>query len=102
MATADDGLAAVAYAPSDVTTVVRGGTTVKVAETTDYPFRNRVELTVSPEKAAQFPLLLRVPGWATARSRPAWSISDAPIQTLELIPYAAAKLRVTAFPLIEP
>jgi hypothetical protein len=64
MATPDGGLAAIAYAPNEVTATVRGGVRVTIAEDTEYPFRNRVRLTVNPEKEATFPLHLRIPGWA--------------------------------------
>jgi DUF1680 family protein len=64
MATEDDGLAAVAYGPSEVHGVVRGGTKVSIVEDTFYPFRDRISLTVSPENAARFPLDLRIPQWA--------------------------------------
>ncbi|WP_321476418.1 beta-L-arabinofuranosidase domain-containing protein [uncultured Paludibaculum sp.] len=67
MATQDDGLAAVAYAPS-VVTAVAGGASVTIDETTDYPFRDTIRLKVSADKPAAFPLVLRVPGWATGAS----------------------------------
>jgi len=66
MATSDDGLAAVAYGPSEVHTTVRGGVPVSVIEDTDYPFRDRIRLTVNPAKNAPFPLELRIPQWTTA------------------------------------
>jgi hypothetical protein len=66
MATGDDGLAAVAYGPSEVHTTVRGGLLVSVIEDTEYPFRDRIRLTVNPAKNAPFPLDLRIPEWATA------------------------------------
>jgi len=68
MATADDGLAAVAYAPSEVKTVVNGNVPVSIVEETDYPFRDEVRLTVNPERAVEFPLQLRIPEWATETS----------------------------------
>ena len=64
MATEDDGLAAVAYGPSEVHSAVRGGTKVSIVEDTLYPFRDKISLTVSPEKPARFPLALRIPQWA--------------------------------------
>jgi len=63
MASADDGLALAAYAPSQVHTSVNG-VDVTVDETTDYPFRDRVSLTVSPAAKVRFPLYLRIPAWA--------------------------------------
>ena len=63
MRTADDGLVAALYSPCEVKTVVRK-TAVHVVETTDYPFRETVKVTVTPEKAVRFPLSVRVPAWA--------------------------------------
>lgn len=66
--TNDDGLAAIAYAPSEVTGVVRGGVQVAVVEETDYPFRQDIRLTVNPRRPVSFPLDLRVPAWASGAS----------------------------------
>jgi len=63
MATADGGLAAIAYAPSEVR-FTSGEVPVTVALETDYPFRETLTLTVSPERPVSFPLVLRVPAWA--------------------------------------
>jgi hypothetical protein len=60
MATADNGLAAVAYGPSEVTA---NGVTIE--ERTDYPFRDSVTVLVNPAKPSTFPLVLRIPAWAT-------------------------------------
>lgn len=67
MATADDGLAAVAYGPNELKTVVKN-VPVGIVEDTDYPFRDEVRLTINPERAAEFPLKLRIPAWATKAS----------------------------------
>jgi hypothetical protein len=64
MATPDDGLAAVIYAPSEVNALVRGGVRVTVREETDYPFRDSVRMVVNPARSTAFPLVLRVPAWA--------------------------------------
>ncbi len=63
MKSADDGLVAAAYAPSEVTTVIRG-VRVHVMEETHYPFRGSIRLTIQPESATVFPLQLRIPAWA--------------------------------------
>lgn len=68
MATPDRGVAAVAYAPSEVRTMVAGGTVVSITEETEYPFRGDVRLRVAPEAPVEFPLLLRIPGWADRAS----------------------------------
>ena len=64
MATPDRGLAAVAYGPSKVTTVVAEGTPVTIEEATDYPFREDVSLAVHPDAPVKFKLVLRIPAWA--------------------------------------
>ncbi len=62
-ATADGGLAAWIYSSCDVTAAVRGGKTARLRETTDYPFRGTVSLTVESAEPADFPLYLRIPRW---------------------------------------
>jgi DUF1680 family protein len=64
MATPQEGLVAVAYAPSRVTTHVRGGIQVTILEETDYPFRDTIRLKVQPGSPVTFPLMLRIPAWA--------------------------------------
>ena len=64
MATSDDGLAAAGYGPSEVHATVRGGIKTSIVEETEYPFREKIRLTVNPEKSAHFPLELRIPQWA--------------------------------------
>jgi len=65
LATADGGLCASLYGAGDVTAKVADGTTVTIAEETDYPFSETVTLTVRAPKAVRFPLYLRIPGWCT-------------------------------------
>lgn len=63
MASHDDGLVAAVYAPCEVKTRVRD-TVVRITEETEYPFRGAIRLSVNPEKPINFPLQLRIPGWA--------------------------------------
>jgi len=63
MATQDDGLAAIAYAPCRVTAKVRGGAEATVDVETDYPFRDSVKMTINVPQATRFPIRLRVPEW---------------------------------------
>lgn len=63
MATRGGGLAAVLYAPTTVTAKVRGGVGVRIAEATDYPFRDTIKLLVIPDRPVGFPLTLRIPAW---------------------------------------
>jgi len=65
MGTPDLGLAAVAYGPSDVRARVGRGIGVTIEERTDYPFRQDVELVITPDVPYAFPLQLRIPAWAT-------------------------------------
>ena len=63
MKTADEGLVAAAYAPSRAQ-FSSHGVPVIVSLDTEYPFRERLQITVKPERAVRFPLVLRVPAWA--------------------------------------
>ncbi|WP_195984204.1 family 16 glycoside hydrolase, partial [Clostridium sp. D33t1_170424_F3] len=65
MATANDGLALVAYGPNSVTAKVADGKTAKFVQETDYPFKDAVHLTYDGETAS-FELQLRIPEWAVA------------------------------------
>ncbi len=60
---AGEGLAAVAYAPSSVRFKTKGAN-VHVTLDTGYPFRDTLQLKVTTDQPAHFPLLLRVPAWA--------------------------------------
>lgn len=63
MASADGGLTAMVYAPCSVETLV-SHVPVRLVQATDYPFRDTVEISVTPERPVRFPLKLRIPGWA--------------------------------------
>jgi len=63
MRTPDEGIVAAAYAPSRATFKAKN-VTVTVSLDTDYPFRERLTLTVETDRAVPFPLVLRVPEWA--------------------------------------
>ena len=70
LATPDRGLCASLYCQSEVSAKVGGGATVRISETTDYPFSERVNLKISTESPIKFPLYLRIPRWcADARIR---------------------------------
>ena len=70
-ATADGGLAALVYAPSEVTATVAGGVVASILEVTKYPFLESACFVVDFPKirkkkfSARFPLYFRVPGWCT-------------------------------------
>jgi hypothetical protein len=63
MATAGNGVVAALYAPSSVTARVGSGVLVKISETTAYPFRDKVALTIQSPTPVKFPLTLRLPSW---------------------------------------
>ncbi|MSU28198.1 MAG: glycoside hydrolase family 127 protein [Pedosphaera sp.] len=52
------------YGGSEWRTEVAPGVFVKLAQETAYPWNGRVRLAVSPSKAAEFSVKLRIPGWA--------------------------------------
>ena len=62
MATADNGLALVAYGPNRVTAKVADGKTATFVQETNYPFEDAVHLSYSGE-TAEFELKLRIPEW---------------------------------------
>jgi hypothetical protein len=67
MQTADEGLAAVLYGPSQLTaTVGAAREEIEIVQTTNYPFEERIEFTIRARRAVAFPLSLRVPGWCVA------------------------------------
>ncbi len=66
MATPDNGLAAIIYAPSTVKAKVADGEKVSITSETNYPFEENLKFTVNRNDsgAVGFPLYFRVPGWA--------------------------------------
>ena len=68
MASADKGLAALVYAPSEVTTRVAGGRAVTITESTNYPFSDEIQFSFSMKSGIHFPLHLRVPEWCESPS----------------------------------
>ena len=70
LGTADGGLCASLYAPSEVRAKVGGGsgtlTLIHIAQDTEYPFGDTVKMTMTTPKPVAFPLSLRVPGWCDA------------------------------------
>ena len=68
LASSDNGLAALLYAPSEVTALVADGTTVHLKEETGYPFENEIRFVISTDSPVSFPLHLRIPGWSEGAS----------------------------------
>jgi hypothetical protein len=63
-ATADRGLAVLAYGPSHLTTNVANGTPVTLTEATNYPFEEQVSFSIQTATPVAFPLKLRIPAWS--------------------------------------
>jgi DUF1680 family protein len=57
------GLAAVLYGPCTVSTTIQDAR-VRIEERTHYPFENLIEFEIQPERAVEFPLYFRDPGWS--------------------------------------
>ena len=45
-------------------------TPVTIQQQSNYPWDGAIKMTVSPKKAVAFPILIRVPGWATNQPMP--------------------------------
>ena len=60
---ADDGVVVNLYTTSEAMATLRDGTTVRVAQETDYPRGENILIRVAPEKPATFTLRLRIPKW---------------------------------------
>ncbi len=69
MATPDNGLAAVVYAPGSVRARVGAAGIATITTATDYPFGGTITMTVAPNvNRLKFPLMLRIPAWAAGAS----------------------------------
>ena len=62
-ATADNGIAALVYGPSEVKAKVANGEEVTISEKTDYPFKENIQFTLQAKKSVKFPFHLRIPAW---------------------------------------
>jgi hypothetical protein len=67
MGVPEGGLALVAYAPSRVQTLIKGVPVTATLET-DYPFSQELRVSIDVAEPVEFPLLLRIPGWAKGAS----------------------------------
>ena len=66
VAGAEDGLSFLYYGPCTVNTRLPQAGAVGISMDTRYPFEDEVRITLQPERAAVFPVQLRVPGWCVA------------------------------------
>lgn len=63
---ADGSVAFVYYGPYTLVADMPGAGCVRFDQHTDYPFTDEVEIEVVPERAARFPVRLRVPCWCSS------------------------------------
>ncbi len=81
-ATADNGIAALVYAPSNVKAKVANGIEVNIQEQTNYPFEETIQFNVSfadkKVKQAFFPFHVRIPAWC---EQPVLKVNGKPVQT---------------------
>jgi DUF1680 family protein len=75
-ATPDGGVAALQYAPSTVELKVGDGQSIKIKETTAYPFRETINFEVQTQAAIRFPFHLRIPSWT---KDPILTINGSPV-----------------------
>ena len=80
-ATADNGIAALVYAPSNVKAKVANGIEVNIQEQTNYPFDETIRFNVSfadkKVKQAFFPFHVRIPAWC---EQPVLKVNGKPVQ----------------------
>jgi hypothetical protein len=62
-ATADNGIAALVYGPSQVKAKVADGKQITIIENTGYPFKEKIQFTVQTAESVKFPFHLRIPEW---------------------------------------
>ena len=83
-ATPANGLAVMAYSPSEVTAKVGDSFTATISEETLYPMDDRIHFTIrdlrnakKKESVATFPLQFRIPGWCKSA---VITVNEAPVQ----------------------
>ncbi|MFK5973856.1 MAG: glycoside hydrolase family 127 protein [Flavobacteriaceae bacterium] len=64
-ATANNGVAALVYAPSSAIVKVANGVKVQIEEETNYPFKDEITFKVNPAKKVDFEFEFRIPEWCS-------------------------------------
>jgi DUF1680 family protein len=67
-ASADQGIAALIYAPSKVKAKVGKDSNIEISETTNYPFDELIRFTLKMDKKTTFAFHLRIPSWCQKAS----------------------------------
>ena len=62
---ADNGVYVNLYGSNNIATKMHDGSSIKLTQDTDYPWKGLVKITVEECKSEAFDIALRVPGWAT-------------------------------------
>ena len=68
LATPDGGAAAALYAACRATMKVGQGKEIRLHETTNYPFEEKISFTIECDESVEFPFYLRIPSWTDAAS----------------------------------
>jgi len=76
-ATDGGGLAAIVYAPCNITAKVAAGVEISIREHTHYPFQDKIRFHISTPEEVSFPFHFRIPGWCEA---PVFRINDKEIE----------------------
>jgi len=58
------------YMAGEATIDLKDGVTVKLRQTTDYPWSGRIRVTLEPERPSDFTLCVRIPSWTQGRPVP--------------------------------
>lgn len=66
--TSKDGIYVHLYDTSEMDWHLEDGTGLKISQKTEYPWKGDVSMTVSPAKAHEFTVYLRIPGWSAKNS----------------------------------
>lgn len=60
----EEGVCVTLYGSSVLETKLRDGSPIRLTQETDYPWDGKIAITVGVDAKREFPILLRVPGWA--------------------------------------
>ncbi len=88
--TSADGIYVHLYDNSELNWRLENGTGLKVAQKTNYPWDGSVEITVTPDAAADFTFFLRIPGWT---DHPQVEVNKQPLLGAKPGEYLAIKRR---------
>lgn len=76
MGTHDGGVVALAYGPCEVRFTTPDGASATIVVETDYPFDEHIKFTIDTDRAARFPIKLRIPEWSSNVFGPLATVSS--------------------------